>query len=134
MGHPLGYIATDMMARYHRMKGENVLHALGFDAFGLPAEQYAVQTGQHPRVTTEQNIANMRRQLHRMGLSFDHRRTFATTDWITCAGRWIFSRIYDSLYDPDYTRRDGGKGSARPTSELVDQFASGRRPIDGHEG
>ncbi len=135
VGHPLGYIATDMMARYHRMKGENVLHALGFDAFGLPAEQYAVQTGQHPRVTTEQNIANMRRQLHRMGLSFDHRRTFATTDWDYVRWtQWIFSRIYDSWYDPDYTRRDGGKGSARPISELVDQFASGRRPIDGHEG
>ena len=62
------------------MKGENVLHAMGYDAFGLPAEQYAVQTGQHPRVTTEANIANMSRQLHRMGLSFDSRRTFATID------------------------------------------------------
>ena len=62
------------------MKGENVLHAMGYDAFGLPAEQYAVQTGQHPRITTEQNIANMRRQLHRMGLSFDNRRSFATID------------------------------------------------------
>ncbi len=84
--------------RYHRMKGENVLHAMGYDAFGLPAEQYAVQTGQHPRITTEQNIANMRRQLHRMGLSFDNRRSFATIDpgyvrWT----QWIFSRIYDYL-------------------------------------
>ena len=135
VGHPLGYIATDMMARYHRMKGENVLHALGFDAFGLPAEQYAVQTGQHPRVTTEQNIANMRRQLHRMGLSFDHRRTFATTDWNYVRWtQWIFSKIYDAWYDPDCVRRDGGKGSARPISELIDQFRSGARPIDGHEG
>ena len=62
VGHPLGYLATDVVSRYHRMKGENVLHAMGYDAFGLPAEQYAVQTGQHPRITTEQNIANMRRQ------------------------------------------------------------------------
>ena len=74
-----------------------MLHAMGYDAFGLPAEQYAVQTGQHPRITTEQNIANMRRQLHRMGLSFDNRRSFATIDpgyvrWT----QWIFSRIYDS--------------------------------------
>lgn len=133
VGHPLGYIATDMMARYHRMKGENVLHALGFDAFGLPAEQYAVQTGQHPRVTTEQNIANMRRQLHRMGLSFDHRRSFATTDWNYVRWtQWIFSKIYDAWYDPTFTRRDGEKGSARPISDLVKQFESGERPIDGH--
>ena len=100
VGHPLGYLATDVVSRYHRMKGENVLHAMGYDAFGLPAEQYAVQTGQHPRITTEQNIANMRRQLHRMGLSFDNRRSFATIDpgyvrWT----QWIFSRIYDAWYD-----------------------------------
>ena len=80
VGHPLGYLASDVVSRYHRMKGENVLHAMGYDAFGLPAEQYAVQTGQHPRVTTEANIANMSRQLHRMGLSFDNRRTFATIE------------------------------------------------------
>ena len=73
VGHPLGYLASDVVSRYHRMKGENVLHAMGYDAFGLPAEQYAVQTGQHPRVTTLANIANMSRQLHRMGLSFDDR-------------------------------------------------------------
>ncbi|MDD6461758.1 MAG: class I tRNA ligase family protein, partial [Bifidobacteriaceae bacterium] len=135
VGHPLGYIATDVVSRYHRMKGENVLHALGYDAFGLPAEQYAVQTGQHPRITTEQNIANMHRQLHRLGLSLDERRSFATTDmnyvrWT----QWIFSRIYDSWYDPDFTRKDGGKGSARPISELVEQFRSGKRAIPGYEG
>ena len=135
VGHPLGYIATDVVSRYHRMKGENVLHALGYDAFGLPAEQYAVQTGQHPRITTEQNIANMHRQLHRLGLSLDERRSFATTDmnyvrWT----QWIFSRIYDSWYDPDFTRKDGGKGSARPISELVEQFRSGKRVIPGFEG
>ncbi|MCI1901721.1 MAG: class I tRNA ligase family protein, partial [Bifidobacteriaceae bacterium] len=123
VGHPLGYIATDVVSRYHRMKGENVMHALGFDAFGLPAEQFAVQTGQHPRVTTEENIKNMRRQLHRMGLSFDDRRSFATIDpdymrWT----QWIFSKIYDAWYDPDFKRRDGGIGSARPISELIDCF------------
>ena len=135
VGHPLGYIATDVVSRYHRMKGENVMHAMGYDAFGLPAEQYAVQTGQHPRVTTEQNIANMRRQLHRMGLSFDYRRTFATIDpgymrWT----QWIFSRIYESWYDPDYRRRDGGIGSARPVGELVDKFRRGSKVIPGHPG
>ncbi|AKV55208.1 leucyl-tRNA synthetase [Bifidobacterium actinocoloniiforme DSM 22766] len=135
VGHPLGYIATDVVSRYHRMKGENVLHAMGYDAFGLPAEQYAVQTGQHPRVTTEQNIANMRWQLHRLGLSFDDRRSFATIDngyirWT----QWIFSRIYESWYDPDFQRRDGGLGSARPISELEEAFRSGAKPIPGHEG
>ena len=79
VGHPLGYIATDTFARFNRMKGRNVLHALGYDAFGLPAEQYAVQTGQHPRVTTDQNIAIMRRQLRRLGLAHDARRSVATT-------------------------------------------------------
>ena len=134
VGHPLGYISTDVMARYHRMKGENVLHTMGYDAFGLPAEQFAVQTGQHPRVTTEQNIANMKRQLHRMGLSFDYRRSFATIDpgyvrWT----QWIFSRIYDSWYDPDSVRPDGGQGGARPISTLIDLFSSGKKPIPGFE-
>ena len=133
VGHPLGYIATDVVSRYHRMKGENVLHAMGYDAFGLPAEQYAVQTGQHPRVTTEQNIANMRWQLHRLGLSFDDRRSFATidTDYVRWT-QWIFSRIYESWYDPDYRRADGGTGSARPISELVEAFKSGSKAIPGH--
>ncbi|KFI46584.1 leucyl-tRNA synthetase [Bifidobacterium bohemicum] len=135
VGHPLGYLATDVVSRYHRMKGENVLHAMGYDAFGLPAEQYAVQTGQHPRITTEANIANMRRQLHRMGLSFDDRRSFATIDpeyvrWT----QWIFSRIYDAWYDPDFVREDGGKGSARPIDTLIAQFQAGERAIPGFEG
>ena len=132
VGHPLGYLATDVVSRYHRMKGENVLHAMGYDAFGLPAEQYAVQTGQHPRITTEQNIANMRRQLHRMGLSFDNRRSFATIDpgyvrWT----QWIFSRIYDAWYDEDATNPSGSRGCARPISTLVEQFESGKRVIPG---
>ena len=135
VGHPLGYLATDVVSRYHRMKGENVLHAMGYDAFGLPAEQYAVQTGQHPRITTEENIANMRRQLHRMGLSFDDRRSFATIDtnyvrWT----QWIFSKLYDAWYNPDFVRKDGGKGSARPICELVDEFKSAKREIPGFAG
>ena len=134
VGHPLGYLASDVVSRYHRMKGENVLHAMGYDACGLPAEQYAVQTGQHPRVTTLANIANMSRQLHRMGLSFDDRRSFATIDpgyvrWT----QWIFSRIYDSWYDEDAVNPSGSKGSARPVSELVAKFESGEKAIPGHE-
>jgi leucyl-tRNA synthetase len=77
VGHPLGYIATDVYARFQRMNGFNVLHAMGYDAFGLPAEQYAVQTGTHPRTTTEQNIANMKRQLRALGLGHDPRRGHA---------------------------------------------------------
>ena len=137
VGHPLGYIATDVFARYNRMLGTNVLHTLGYDAFGLPAEQYAVQTGQHPRVTTESNIANMERQLGRLGLGHDRRRVFATTDtdfyrWT----QWIFLQIHGSWYDPDAPARttDGGDhptrtGRARPIAELVEQFASGARPL-----
>ncbi|MEV6138717.1 leucine--tRNA ligase [Nocardia sp. NPDC051990] len=122
VGHPLGYIATDVFARYHRMHGRNVLHALGYDAFGLPAEQYAVQTGAHPRQTTDSNIATMQRQLDRLGLGHDRRRSFATTDpeyykWT----QWIFLRIYNAWYDQDLDR-------ARPIAELQAQFDSGSRP------
>lgn len=121
VGHPLGYIATDVYARYHRMTGHNVLHTLGFDAFGLPAEQYAVQTGTHPRVSTEANIDNMRRQLRRLGLGHDPRRSFATIDpdyykWT----QWIFLQIFNSWYDPEAKK-------ARPIDTLVEQFASGER-------
>ncbi|WP_405159967.1 leucine--tRNA ligase [Nocardia sp. NBC_01499] len=128
VGHPLGYIATDVFARYHRMHGRNVLHALGYDAFGLPAEQYAVQTGAHPRDTTESNIATMQRQLDRLGLGHDRRRSFATTDpeyyrWT----QWIFLRIYNAWYDQELDR-------ARPINELEDQFATGARPApDGKD-
>jgi leucyl-tRNA synthetase len=117
------------------MLGKNVLHALGYDAFGLPAEQYAVQTGQHPRKTTEENMTNMKRQQRRLGLGFDNRRTFATIDdeyyrWT----QWIFLQIWDAWYDADAVREDGGKGRARPISELVEDFASGRRAVDDAEG
>lgn len=127
VGHPLGYIATDVVARFSRMTGKNVLYTMGYDAFGLPAEQYAVQTGQHPRVSTEANIANMRRQLRRLGLSHDPRRSLATIDvdyvrWT----QWIFLQVFNSWFDPDAPRRDGrGTGAARPVAELVDKLASG---------
>lgn len=129
VGHPLGYIATDVVGRFRRMCGDNVLHALAFDAFGLPAEQYAVQTGQHPRITTEQNIANMQRQLRRLGLAHDERRSFATTDseyvrWT----QWIFLQIFNSWYDETAVRPDGGTGKARPIAELEAELADGTRP------
>lgn len=128
VGHPLGYIATDVVGRYQRMKGKNVLHALAYDAFGLPAEQYAVQTGQHPRATTEENIATMRRQLRRLGLAHDDRRSFATIDpgyvkWT----QWIFLQLFDAWYDPEAEGRDGSAGRARPIAELEAEFASGAR-------
>jgi len=121
VGHPLGYISTDIFARFQRMLGRNVLHAMGYDAFGLPAEQYAVQTGQHPRVTTERNIANMRAQLRRLGLGHDDRRSVATTDlsfyrWT----QWIFLQIYNAWFDEEAKK-------ARPIDELVDEFESERR-------
>jgi leucyl-tRNA synthetase len=129
VGHPLGYIATDVVGRYQRMRGANVLHALAYDAFGLPAEQYAVQTGRHPRETTEANIATMRRQLRRLGLAHDPRRSFATIDpgyvrWT----QWIFLQIFNSFYDAGATRPDGGRGSARPIAELEAELAAGTRP------
>jgi leucyl-tRNA synthetase len=122
VGHPLGYIGTDVYSRFKRMTGHNVLYTMGFDAFGLPAEQYAVQTGQHPAVTTDANIANMRRQLRRLGLSHDPRRSISTTDpsyyrWT----QWIFLQIFNAWYDHDQTR-------ARPISELVTEYESGTRP------
>ncbi len=130
VGHPLGYIATDVYARYQRMLGKNVLHCLGYDAFGLPAEQFAVQTGQHPRVTTEANMATMKRQLRRLGLGHDDRRAFATIDpdyyrWT----QWIFSQIFNAWYDEEAVRPDGGLGRARPIAELVASFESGERPL-----
>jgi leucyl-tRNA synthetase len=122
VGHPLGFIATDVYARHQRMTGHNVLHTLGFDAFGLPAEQYAVQTGTHPRVSTEANIVNMRRQLRRLGLGHDQRRSVETIDpayykWT----QWIFLQIFNSWYDPD-------ADAARPIATLIEQFEAGTRP------
>ena len=130
VGHPLGYLGTDVYGRYQRMRGHNVMHALSYDAFGLPADLYAVQTGQHPRITTDANIANMTEQLRRLGLAHDVRRRFATTDdefvkWT----QWIFLQIFNSWYDPEATTPDGeAKGAARPIDTLIEQFASGARP------
>src|SRR3954452_10137371 len=123
VGHPLGYIGTDSYTRYKRMAGYNVLHPMGFDAFGLPAEQYAVQTGTHPRTTTEANVERYRVQLRRLGLAYDERRTFATTDpdyyrWT----QWIFLQIFNSWFDPSLRK-------ARPIGELITGFETGARPI-----
>jgi leucyl-tRNA synthetase len=121
VGHPLGYIGTDCYTRYFRMAGYNVLHPMGFDAFGLPAEQYAVQTGTHPRITTEANVERYRGQLRRLGLAYDDRRSVATTDtefyrWT----QWIFLKIFNSWFDESAQK-------ARPIDELIADFASGAR-------
>ena len=118
VGHPLGYIASDIFARYKRLKGFNVLHPMGYDAFGLPAEQYAIQTGQHPEVTTTQNIARYRSQLDRIGFSYDWDREVRTCDpsfykWT----QWAFLKMFDSWYDP-------AQDKARPISELVARIES----------
>nr|VDG61900.1 leucyl-tRNA synthetase [Streptococcus thermophilus] len=128
VGHPLGYIATDVFARYNRMLGKNVLHTLGYDSFGLPAEQYAIQTGTHPRTTTMANIENMTRQLDALGLGHDRRRSVATTDpefyrWT----QWIFLQIFNSWFDEDQQK-------ARPIAELIDELTSGKRTTkDGRD-
>lgn len=113
VGHPLGYIASDIYARYKRMKGFNVLHPMGYDAFGLPAEQYAVETGQHPKVTTATNIKRYREQLDRIGFSFDWSREVRTSDpkfyrWT----QWIFMELFDSWYNQDSDK-------AEPIATLV---------------
>ncbi|WP_168699879.1 leucine--tRNA ligase [Gordonia paraffinivorans] len=129
VGHPLGFIASDVYARFQRMTGKNVLHTMGFDSFGLPAEQYAVQTGTHPRTTTEKNIERYLGQIRRLGLGHDERRRVATTDvefyrWT----QWIFLQIYNAWFDPEQKK-------ARRISELVDEFASGARELPGeHAG
>ncbi len=125
VGHPLGYIATDVLARFLRMTGHTVLHPFGYDSFGLPAEQYAISTGQHPAITTKRNIDNMRRQLRRLGLGHDTRREIATTDprfyrWT----QWIFLQIFNSWFDED-------QGRARPISELIAEFTAGNRIPSG---
>ncbi|MEV0455396.1 leucine--tRNA ligase [Catellatospora methionotrophica] len=118
VGHPLGFIGTDVFARFQRMAGFNVLHTMGFDSFGLPAEQYAVQTGTHPRITTERNVERYRAQLRMLGLGHDDRRSVATTDvefyrWT----QWIFLQVFNSWYDAEQDK-------ARPISELVEKFAA----------
>jgi len=124
VGHPEGYTATDIIARYARMRGYNVLHPMGYDAFGLPAEQYAVEHGVHPRVTTAANIANIERQIRMFGFSYDWSRRLATTDpqyyrWT----QWIFLKLYNSWYDPD-------ANAARPIEELERRLLSGQLVVD----
>lgn len=123
VGHPLGYIASDIYARYKRMKGFNVLHPMGFDAFGLPAEQYAMETGQHPAITTEKNIAQYKKQLDNIGFCYDWSREINTSSpeyykWT----QWIFIQIFNSWYDARQQK-------TRPISELIQIFES-----SGNEG
>jgi leucyl-tRNA synthetase len=125
VGHPLGYIGTDTACRFLRMTGRTVLHTFGYDAFGLPAEQFAISTGQHPAVSTRNNIGNMRRQLLRLGLGYDIRREFATSDprfyrWT----QWIFLQIFNSWFDTGLQR-------ARPIAELIAEFEAGTRVPSG---
>jgi len=123
VGHPEGYTATDILSRYKRMRGFNVLHPMGWDAFGLPAEQYAIQTGVHPAITTKKALANFRRQLKRFGFSYDWSREFGTIDpdyykWT----QWIFLQFYDAWFDAEAQR-------ARPMAELIDGFERGTRAV-----
>ena len=127
VGHPLGFIATDVYARFKRMTGFNVLHAMGFDAFGLPAEEHARQTGEHPRVNTENNIATMTRQLERLGLGHDERRSVATTDtsfyrWT----QWIFLQLFNAWFDEEQQK-------GRPIDELIAELDAGTRTPKGGE-
>jgi leucyl-tRNA synthetase len=124
VGHPEGYTATDIVCRYARMKGYNVLHPMGYDSFGLPAEQYAVEHGVHPAQTTNDNIANIERQIKMFGFSYDWSRRLATTDvkyyrWT----QWIFLQLFNSWYNPE-------TNSARPIGELVDDLESGQLVLD----
>ena len=107
VGHPEGYTATDILSRYRRALGYNVLHPMGWDAFGLPAEQYAIKTGQHPRMTTEQNIATFKRQIKSLGFSYDWSREVDTTDpqyfkWT----QWIFLHLYNSWFNPNTNKAE----------------------------
>jgi leucyl-tRNA synthetase len=116
VGHPLGYIASDIFARYKRLKGFNVLHPMGYDSFGLPAEQYAIQTGQHPAITTKENIARYRQQLDLMGFSFDWDREVRTSDpsyykWT----QWIFKQLFNAYYDLSSNK-------AEPITKLIEIF------------
>ena len=129
VGHPLGYIASDIYARYKRLNGFNVLNPMGYDAYGLPAEQYAIQTGQHPAVTTETNIKHYREQLDKIGFSFDWDREVRTCDphyyhWT----QWAFEKMFGSYYDNTLKK-------AQPISKLVAHFEQkGTEGIDAAEG
>ena len=125
VGHPLGYIASDIYARYKRLRGFNVLHPMGYDAYGLPAEQYAIQTGQHPAITTERNIARYREQLDMIGFSFDWEREVRTCDpdyykWT----QWTFIQLFNHYYDTELNK-------AMPISRLVEKLESGEETVAG---
>lgn len=128
VGHPLGYIATDIVSRYKRLKGFNVLHPMGFDAFGLPAEQYAIQTGQHPAITTAKNIETYKRQLRKIGFSYDWSREVQTCDpayykWT----QWIFMQLFDSWYN----KKSGEFGKTEPITTLIAELEkNGNQNID----
>ena len=128
VGHPEGYTATDILARYKRMRGFNVLHPMGWDAFGLPAEQYAIKTGTHPRVTTEKNIATFRRQIQMLGFSYDWDREVDTTDpnyfsWT----QWIFLELYDTWYDRRAEARPADRRAADPDRRAKRRATSSSR-------
>ena len=122
VGHPEGYTATDILARYKRMRGFNVLHPIGWDAFGLPAEQYAIKTGQHPRITTEANVANFKRQIKSLGFSYDWSREVNTTDpgyfrWT----QWIFLQLYNSWFNPATNKAESIDMLAYPLDVTTDE-------------
>jgi leucyl-tRNA synthetase len=122
VGHPEGYTATDILARYKRMRGFNVLHPIGWDAFGLPAEQYAIKTGQHPRITTEANVANFKRQIKSLGFSYDWSREVNTTDpgyfrWT----QWIFLQLYNSWFNPATNKAESIDTLAHPLDVTTDE-------------
>ncbi len=122
VGHPEGYTATDILARYKRMRGFNVLHPIGWDAFGLPAEQYAIKTGQHPRITTEANVANFKRQIKSLGFSYDWNREVNTTDpgyfrWT----QWIFLQLYNSWFNPATNKAESIDTLAYPLDVTTDE-------------
>lgn len=129
VGHPLGYIASDIVARYKRLQGYNVLHPMGYDAYGLPAEQYAIQTGQHPAITTADNIERYREQLDKIGFSFDWSREVRTCEpkyykWT----QWAFIQMFKSYYNTELNR-------ARPIEELIELFElHGNKDIPAYGG
>ncbi len=125
VGHPEGYTATDIVARYKRAKGFNVMHPMGWDAFGLPAEQYAIKNNVHPRATTAANIDRFRKQLQALGFSYDWEREVDTTEpgyyrWT----QWIFLKLYDTWFDEEQQR-------GRAISELIEEFRAGKRAVPG---
>ena len=138
VGHPKGYIASDIYSRFKRMQGFNVLHPMGFDSFGLPAEQYAIEHNVHPAVTTEKNIETIRQQLEFLGLAYDWDREIATSraDYYRWT-QWIFLQMFESWYDPQCNWKDASgrpiRGRARPLAELIAAFESGKRDLSATE-